>query len=244
VVLVAQDLAAYGRDLEGSGGIVDLLRRLSGVDGLRRLRLLYLHPREITDALIAEMAAEPLVASYFDLSLQHAAGPLLRAMKRPGDGARHLDLIDRIRAADAEAALRSSFIVGFPGETERDVDELASFLRAARLDWAGFFPFSPEEGTPAASLPQRVDEEEAGERLRFLQEVQDEITAGRSAEAVGREVDVVIDLVEDGTPVGRSYREAPEIDGVVLLDRGSAGDWVRARIEAAYGTDTIAEVIG
>lgn len=243
IVLVAQDLAAYGRDIGAPGGIVDLLRFVSDVDGLRTLRLLYLYPREIKPALIEEMTSNPVIAPYFDLSLQHASGRLLRAMRRPGDGARHLEMIQSIRSAAPEAAFRSSFIVGFPGETEADVDLLEEFLVDADLDWAGFFPYSAEEGTPAASLPDPVDEAEAAERTRRLQEVQDAITARHNAEQVGRVLDVVVDQVEDGRPVARSYREAPEIDGVVLLDRGSPGEWLRAKVTAAYGSDLSAEVV-
>ena len=149
----------------------------------------------------------------------------------------------RIRAAAPEAALRSSFIVGFPGETDDDTAGLAAFLEAARLDWAGFFPFSPEEGTPAADLPEQVPAEEAAERVRLLAAIQDRITAERNAAQVGRVFEVLVDLVEEGTPVGRSHREAPEIDGMILLDRGRAGDWLRARVTGSYGTDTVAEVL-
>ncbi|MBI5158220.1 MAG: 30S ribosomal protein S12 methylthiotransferase RimO [Acidimicrobiia bacterium] len=243
IVLVAQDLAAFGRDIDAPGGIVDLLRFVGDVEGLRRLRLLYLYPREISDALIAEMAASPVIAPYFDLSLQHASGSLLRAMRRPGDGERHLDLIARIRRAAPQAALRSSFIVGFPGETESDVDTLERFLEAAELDWAGFFAYSPEEGTPAALLPGRIDGVEIAERTRRLQEVQERITARRNAETVGSEFEVVVDQVEDGTPVARSYREAPEIDGVMLLDEGKPGEWLRVRVTASYGSESTAEVL-
>jgi len=244
VVLVAQDLAAYGRDIDAPGGIVDLIRFVSDIDGLRVLRLLYLYPREITPSLVEEMAANPVVAPYFDLSLQHASGRLLRAMRRPGDGARYLDLIGSIRKAAPDAAFRSSFIVGFPGETEDDADELAAFLEEAELDWAGFFPYSAEEGTPAAGLPGQVAADEAAERSRRLQSIQDDITARRSAAQVGRTLEVVVDQVEDGTPVARSYREAPEIDGVIVLDRGEPGDWVTATITSSYGSDLAAEVVG
>lgn len=243
-VLVAQDLAAYGRDLEAPGGIVELLRFVSDIPGLRRLRLLYLYPRELTGRLIEEIAANPVVAPYFDLSLQHASRRLLGAMRRPGDGDRYLDLIRSIRIAAPPAALRSSFIVGFPGERDAEVEELAEFLLEARLDWAGFFPFSPEEGTPAARFEDHRDAAEVADRLRYLHRTQEEVTAERSAEQVGSEVEVVVDMVEEGTPVGRSYREAPEIDGMILLDRGEPGDWVTARITGAYGADTRAEVIG
>jgi ribosomal protein S12 methylthiotransferase len=243
VVLVAQDLAAYGRDLGEEGGIVGLIQLLSGIEGLDRLRLLYLYPKEIRPALIEEIAGNPVVAPYFDLSLQHASGGLLKTMKRPGDGARHLALIEAIRRADPDAALRSSFIVGFPGETERHVEELADFLEEARLDWAGFFPYSPEEGTPAAHLPGRVGRGEVGERLRRLQEAQEAITAAANLAWLDRETDVLVDQVEDGVPVGRSYRQAPEIDGVVVLDRGAPGQWVRARVVAALGADVEAQAL-
>ena len=243
VVLVAQDLAAYGRDIGAPGGITDLLRFVSDVDGLRRLRLFYLYPKEIRQSLIDEMAANPIVADYFDLSLQHASRDLLRAMKRPGDGERHSDLVERIRIAAPDAALRSSFIVGFPGETDDHVEELAEFLAAARLDWAGFFPYSPEEGTPAAELGRQVGHDEKVERLRYLQSLQDDITTVRNLEQKDRVLDVLVDQVEDGTSVGRSYREAPEIDGVVLLDRGAPGEWLRARVTGGYGTDLVAEVV-
>ncbi|MDX1448732.1 MAG: 30S ribosomal protein S12 methylthiotransferase RimO, partial [Acidimicrobiia bacterium] len=177
IVLVAQDLAAYGRDLGrvtgasgdgGAPGIVDLLRFVSDVDGLDRIRLLYLYPKEIRDSLIAEMATNPRIAPYFDLSLQHASQRLLRGMRRPGSGDRYRELIDKIRDAAPHATLRSSFIVGFPGETDADVDELADFLEEVRLDWAGFFPYSAEEGTPAAELDGRVPRSEIEERLRYL----------------------------------------------------------------------------
>ena len=243
LVLVAQDLTGYGQDLGAPGGLADLLRFLGDVDGLRRLRLLYLHPREVSDGLIAEMAGNPVVAPYFDLSLQHSSGRLLRAMRRPGDAGSHLALIERIRSAAPEAALRSSFIVGFPGETEDDAAGLGQFLEAAQLDWAGFFPFSPEEGTPAAALPGQVPAAAAAERARLLEAVQDGITAERNGAQVGRVVEVLVDLVEDGTPLGRSHREAPEIDGMILLDRGRAGEWLRARVTGSYGSDTVAEVL-
>ncbi len=244
IVLVAQDLAAYGRDIEAPGGIVELLRFLSDVDGLRRLRLYYLYPREIRPALIEEMTGNPVVVPYFDLSLQHVAPHLLRAMKRPGSGERHRALIEDIRHAAPDAALRSSFIVGFPGETDSDVEELAEFLDATRLDWAGFFPYSAEEGTSAAAFDDQIPDDVKAERLRHLQSIQDDITALRNAEQVGRRLEVLVDQVEDGQAVGRSYREAPEIDGVVLVDRGAPGDWLTATVVGGYGTDLVARATG
>ncbi len=164
-------------------------------------------------------------------------------MKRPGDGARHRDLVDRIRKASPTAALRSSFIVGFPGETDDHVEELAEFLSAVGLDWAGFFPYSAEEGTPAADLEGQISHDEKVERLRYLQAIQDDITTTKNLEQRGRTLEVLVDQVEDGTTVARSYREAPEIDGVVLLDEGQPGEWLKAKVTGGYGTDLVAEVV-
>lgn len=244
VVLVAQDLAAYGRDSDRPGDIVDLLRMVSAVPGLRMLRLLYLYPKEIRPRLIEEMTTNPVVAPYFDLSLQHSSPRLLRAMKRSGGAEPYLELIEAIRNAHPDAALRSSFIVGFPGETEDEVSQLASFLKQAALDWAGFFPYSSEEGTPAAALEPRVDEGEVGERLRYLQSVQDDITTSANLDQIGRRHLVLVDQWEEGVAIGRSYRQAPEIDGVITLDRGIPGDWVEVEIQAALGADLEGSVLG
>ena len=241
VVLVAQDLAAYGRD-NGVGSIEALVEDAASVEGLGRLRLYYLYPREIRQHLIDVMAGHSTIANYFDLSLQHASPSLLRSMRRPGSGESHLELIDRIRNAAPDAATRSSFIVGYPGETEDDFDALVAFLEEARLDWAGFFPFSREDGTHAATLPDQVAEDVISERLRHVQRIQDAITASANASVVGSTFSVLVDQVEDGQAVGRSYREAPEIDGVILLDGGEPGTWVTADVVGAYGTDLSAKV--
>jgi ribosomal protein S12 methylthiotransferase len=241
VVLVAQDLAAYGRDND-AGSIERLVEAAASVEGLARLRLYYLYPREIRQGLIDVMSGHPTIANYFDLSLQHSSPRLLRAMRRPGSGDGHLALIERIRIAAPDAAMRSSFIVGFPGETDSDVEDLAEFLRRARLDWAGFFPYSREDGTTAAEMDDQLLPDLIGERLRYIQNVQEEITAEKNVATVGNTVRVLVDQVEDGQTVGRSFREAPEIDGVILLDTGTAGEWVNATIVGAYGTDTTATV--
>jgi ribosomal protein S12 methylthiotransferase len=242
IVLVAQDLAAYGRD-NGAGSIERLVEDAASVDGLGRLRLYYLFPKEIRQGLIDIMTGHPVIANYFDLSLQHSSRTLLRSMRRPGSGSGHLELIARIRSAAPRAATRSSFIVGYPGETEDDLEGLAGFLTEAELDWAGFFPYSAEAGTDAAEMPDQVPSHEIAERLRYLQGIQDEITATKNASMVGSAVDVLIDQVEDGQAVGRSYREAPEIDGMILLDSGGVGEWVSANIDGAYGTDLSATVV-
>jgi ribosomal protein S12 methylthiotransferase len=242
IVLVAQDLAAYGRDND-AGSIERLVEQAASVDGLARLRLYYLYPKEIRHGLIDLMAGHRTIADYFDLSLQHSSPRLLRAMRRPGGGDGHRGLIDRIRTAVPNAAMRSSFIVGFPGETESDVEDLAEFLGDVRLDWAGFFPYSQEDGTAAAEMDDQVPQDAIGERLRYIQNIQDEITLEKNVTTVGSTVRVLVDQVEDGQAVGRSYREAPEIDGVILLDGGTPGEWVDATIVGAYGTDTTAAVV-
>ncbi len=237
IVLVAQDLAAYGRDADETWNIVDLIRFVSGVADLHAVRLLYLYPKEIRQSLIDEMASNERIASYFDLSLQHASRSLLRGMKRPGDGDRYRRLIQDIRSSAPDATLRSSFIVGFPGETEDDVEELAEFLQDVRLDWAGFFPYSAEQGTPAADMANHVARPDIEERLRHLQAIQEDITADVNAATVGDVIGVLVDQVEDGVPVGRSSREAPEIDGMITLDQGRPGDLVKVEITGAFGPD-------
>ncbi|MGH9041433.1 MAG: MiaB/RimO family radical SAM methylthiotransferase, partial [Acidimicrobiia bacterium] len=244
LVLVAQDLAWYGRDAGDPGSLVPLLRQLDGlaVEGLARIRLLYLYPSQVHDPLVATMLELPTVVPYFDLSLQHAAAGLLRRMQRWGSGERFAAIIESIRAQEPAAAFRSSFIVGFPGETEEDHDELAAFLEEAALDWAGFFPFSAEEGTPAARMDGEVPAEVVAERLSELGEIQDRITrAGRDA-LVGERVEVMVDRGDEG----RTHREAPEIDGVVRLRGGSRlrpGAVVEAEVTEAIGPDLVAAPI-
>lgn len=243
VVLVAQDLAAYGRDIEAPGGLPELLAFLEDIEGLRRLRLLYLHPREITDRLLSAMTTGRVVTPYFDLSLQHVSGQLLRKMKRPGNTDKHAALVARIRELSPEAALRSSFIVGFPGETEDHVEELSEFLADVRLDWAGFFPYSAEPGTPASEMTDQIPRPVAMERLRYLSGIQEEVTEARHSEWLGRSDSILVDQVEDDVPIGRSHRHAPEIDGVVRLDGGAVGDWVDVEYTGVFGPDMEATVL-
>ncbi len=248
LVLVAQDLAWYGRDAGEPGALAPLLRRLDGLadHGLARVRLLYLYPSEVRDPLVATMLELPTVVPYFDLSLQHADRRLLARMKRWGSGDRFLELIRDIRAAAPDAAFRSSFIVGFPGETEPQHAALLEFLDVAELDWGGFFPFSAEDGTPAATMDGVVAPDLMAERLRECAAAQDRITQARRDALVrtGAELDVLVDGIDDdtGDAIGRTHREAPEIDGVVRLRGADAatGALVRARAVGAEGPDLLA----
>ena len=234
VVLVAQDLASYGRDIGRPGAILDLVARVSA--RVPRVRLLYLYPSELNDALVETICATGV--AYFDLSLQHVSRPLLRRMRRWGDGDRFVERIAAIRRREPDAAFRSSFIVGYPGETEEDHDRLLSFLADVELDWAGFFPFSLEDGTYAAGLDGGVDGELVDERIRELGELQDSITASRRAALVGRSIEVLVD--EPGA--GRSHREAPEIDGVVAVPPSiPVGTLATVTVTGAAGSDLDAE---
>jgi ribosomal protein S12 methylthiotransferase len=252
IVLVAQDLAWYGRDAGAPGALAPLLRQLDSLraHGLQRVRLLYLYPSEVKNPLVSTMLELESVVPYFDLSLQHAAPGLMRAMKRWGSGERFTAIIEGIRAEQPDAVFRSSFIVGFPGESEADHETLLSFLADVRLDWAGFFAFSREDGTAAANLPDVVPETLVRERLRECSEVQEPITDSARAALVGSEVDVLVDgLDDDGeTLIGRTYREAPEIDGVVRLAGADVfarpGAVVRATVSGAEGPDLDAKVGG
>lgn len=237
IVLVAQDLASYGNDDGRRGALAPLVRAVSA--RVERVRLLYLYPSSLTDGLI-DAILETEVA-YFDLSLQHVSPPLLRNMRRYGSGARFLERIAAIRARAPEAAFRSSFILGYPGETEEDHDALLAFLAEARLDWAGFFTFSREEGTYAADLPDAVDPALAAERARECGELQDRITAERRGALVGTTTTVLV----DAPGIGRSHREAPEIDGVIRFGAsvGPRGALRTVRIVESEGPDLLAEAI-
>jgi ribosomal protein S12 methylthiotransferase len=210
IVLVAQDLAAYGRDQgQGERSIIPLVQQVA--ERVERVRLLYLYPSDLTDALVDTICATGV--PYFDLSLQHVSAPLLRQMRRWGDGERFIERVRTIRDREPGAALRSNFIVGYPGETEADHDQLLSFVEEAQLDWCGFFAYSREEGTYAADLDGVVDRGLVSERLHELRELQDRITAARRDTLIGEAVRVLVDAPGEG----RTYREAPEIDGVVTV---------------------------
>jgi ribosomal protein S12 methylthiotransferase RimO len=247
VCLVAENSTSYGKDLGGREALVQLLRDLAGIDGLRRVRLNYLQPDELTGGLLEEMAANPVVCSYFDLSLQHASAPVLRRMRRGGSAEGFLDLVGRIRALDPDAAFRSNFILGFPGERAADVRELEAFLEAARLDWVAFFAWSPEDGTAALELDGRVPAATARARVERVQEVQDGLLAEAQEAWVGRRLEVLVERVEgDGGVEGRSFREAPDADGVVRVEGTAArvGEYLPVVVTAARGPELLARPAG
>ena len=236
VVLVAQDLASWARDQSDTSlGIVDLVKEISQL--VPWVRLLYLYPSSLTGELVEVIASSPV--PYFDLSLQHVSAPLLRKMRRWGDGERFTGIINRVRDLRPEATFRTNFIVGYPGETEADHDELIRFLEKNEIDWCGFFPYSKESGTYAETLGGEVPEALVMERLRELADLQDRITEKKQDSQIGNRMSVLI----ESQGIARSHREAPEIDGLIHVpDTLKAGSFETVVIREALGVDLKAEI--
>ena len=246
ICLIAQDLTAYGRDLAGDASLARLLRALAvRVPEVRWLRLLYAYPSSVTDELLEVIADEPAVCKYLDMPLQHISDRLLRAMRRERSGGAIRRLIDRIRRAVPAIALRTSFIVGFPGETEADVRELCAFLEETEFDHVGVFRYSQEDNTPAAALADQVAEPVKSERWERVMAVQARVARRRAAAHCGRAAEVLVEGRDArGRLVGRTRGQAPEIDGrTYLRGRAEAGDLVQARIVGAKTYDLIGEII-
>ncbi len=219
--LVSENSTSYGKDLGNLRLLEEVLPSLAATPGIERVRISYLQPAELRPGLIEAIAGTPGVAPYFDLSFQHASGPLLRAMRRFGDRKRFLGLIDRIRTVSPEAGIRSNFIVGFPGETAGDLHELELFLSSARLDAIGVFGYSDEDGTEAASLPGKLDEAAVARRVEEVAGLADELMAQRGADRVGETVEVLIEeRLGDGLFDGRAAHQAPEVDGATTVQAG------------------------
>ncbi|MGH3155412.1 MAG: 30S ribosomal protein S12 methylthiotransferase RimO, partial [Streptosporangiaceae bacterium] len=225
----------------------ELLPGLAAVPGIAAVRVSYLQPAELRPGLIGVLTATPGVAPYFDLSFQHASGRVLRAMRRFGDEQRFGDLLDRIRQACPQAGVRSNFIVGFPGETEEDLDTLMSFLGAARLDAIGVFGYSDEDGTEAASLTGQLDQAEIARRVEEVSALADEMMAQRSGERIGETTDVLLERrLRGGRYEGRAAHQAPEVDGTTTVLGGAdghPGDLVRAKFTGADGVDLVADAL-
>ena len=213
LILVAQDTTAYGRDCYGEYRLPQLLHELARLPALEWLRILYAYPSRITPQLVETMAAEAKVVPYLDLPLQHASAPILRRMRRPADLAAVGRVIANLRRAMPAIALRSTFIVGFPGEGEEDFQILLDFLDMVQFDWVGAFKYSPEAATTAASLADQVPEEVKEERYQRLMLHQQPVTRSRNELWVGRQVQVLVEKPD----AGRSFRQAPEVDGLIYL---------------------------
>ncbi len=253
LVLIGQDLGSYGLDISGNRMLPDLLRSLAeipvapGGSGEFRVRVMYIHPDNFPDGIVGIMrSAGDRIIPYFDLPFQHASARILHSMNRRGDADRYLGIVDSIRSGLPESMIRSTFLVGFPGESEEDFDLLMRFQQEARLDWAGVFQYSREEGTTAWNLKPRVSAKTAKQRKRMLEETQTAVTSTRLARFVGSVVDVLVEeRMEDGEhSIGRGWMQAPDVDGLTLL-HGSfePGTMIRARIDAVNGVDFEAHMV-
>ena len=246
LVLVSQDSVMWGRDT-GGADLPTLLRRLDLVDGIERIRLMYLHPQGLSDRLIDVMLESDKVVPYFDLSLQHVVPRVLRSMGRWGSAARFERIIDRVRRHDPFAAVRATFILGFPGETDDDVVELQRFVSDAELDWIGTFGYSREEGTRSHSLPDQVPEVSVRERVERVSAVAEDAMARRAASLIGTTRRVLVErfLMGDGLWSGRSEREAPEVDGEIRFTADEplrVGSYVDVAVTGSVGADLVGEV--
>jgi ribosomal protein S12 methylthiotransferase RimO len=249
LVLVSENSTSYGKDLGDPRALEKLLPQLAAVDGIVRVRASYLQPAETRPGLVEVIATTPGIAAYYDLSFQHSSEPVLRRMRRFGSTERFLELLESARRSAPGAGARSNFIVGFPGETEADVDELVRFLTDARLDAIGVFDYSDEEGTEAAGLDHKVGEDAVKRRYDRITSLAEELCAQRAEDRLGSLVEVLVDAVDDGEVEGRAEHQAPEVDGSTTLVAGEQGvdlaalrpgDLVQARVTATEGVDLVA----
>jgi ribosomal protein S12 methylthiotransferase RimO len=245
--LVSENSTSYGKDLGDVRLLETLLPELAAVDGIDRVRVSYLQPAETRPGLVEAIATTPGVSPYFDLSFQHASPPVLRRMRRFGDPDSFLDLLDRVRALAPTAGVRSNVIVGFPGETDDDLQTLCDFLVAARLDVTGVFGYSDEDGTEAEGFDGKLDDDEIRARVEHVTDLVEQLTADRAAERLGESVDVLVETLEaalDGPSAeGRADHQGPEVDGTTRLVGGTCavGDLVPAVVVASEGADLVAE---
>jgi ribosomal protein S12 methylthiotransferase RimO len=243
--LVSENSTSYGKDLGDLRLLETLLPELAALDGVERVRVSYLQPAETRPGLVSAIAGTPGVADYFDLSFQHASHAVLRRMRRFGDPESFLALLDQIRSQAPLAGVRSNVIVGFPGETEEDLETLCDFLEASRMDAVGVFGYSDEDGTEAATYDGKLDEDEIRARTEHVTRLAEELTAQRAEERIGERVDVLLEsLTDDGTAEGRAAHQGPEVDGsttvVDLPDGAYVGAIVPAVVTASDGVDLVA----
>ena len=241
--LVSENSTSYGKDLGDLRLLETLLPEIAGLDGVDRVRVSYLQPAETRPGLIEAIATTPGVVPYFDLSFQHASPTVLRRMRRFGDPESFLGLLEKVRVLAPHAGVRSNVIVGFPGETEQDLETLCAFLTDARMDVTGVFGYSDEDGTEAESYTDKLDQDEVWARAQHVTALVEELNAQRAEERIGEEVEVLVESTEDGEPVGRAAHQGPEVDGTTSLPGSTAtvGDLVRAVVVDSAGVDLVAQ---
>jgi ribosomal protein S12 methylthiotransferase len=252
VTLIGQDTTCYGEDFGLKDGLALLLEKLAGIEDLRWIRFLYAYPNKITGRLLETMASHEKICAYIDVPLQHASASVLKRMKRGGGGDLFLRSIEKMRRTIPDVTLRSSFIVGFPGETESEFEQLCDFVREAEFDWMGAFGYSDQEGANAFALDEKLSGREIERRRKYLMQIQRRISKKRKKALVGRELDLLLEGVSEETDLlleGRTPRHAPEIDGKVFVNdvpdgpRPRPGEFYRCQITEAHDYDLVAKII-
>lgn len=248
LILVAQETTLYGKDLYGEKSLHVLLRELAKISGIRWIRILYCYPEEITDELIQVMKEEPKVCHYLDLPIQHANDEILKRMGRRTSKQELVDIIGKLRREIPDICLRTTLITGFPGETKEQHEELMDFVDEMEFDRLGVFTYSPEEDTPAAVMPDQIDEEVKEARQAELMELQQDIAFDNAQDMVGREVLVMVEgkVADENAYVGRTYRDAPNVDGLIFINTDEellSGDFARVKVTGAVDYDLIGELL-
>jgi ribosomal protein S12 methylthiotransferase len=252
ITLIGQDTTCYGEDLGLKDGLALLLDKLAGIEGLRWIRFLYAYPNKITGKLLETVAAHENICSYIDVPLQHASPSALKRMKRGGGGQVFLRSIERMRRTIPNLTLRTSFIVGFPGETEREVEELCAFVREAQFDWMGTFAYSDEQGAAAYALEGKLPSREIERRRKRLMQIQKEISKKKKRSLIGKQFDLLLEGPSQETELlleGRTEMHAPEIDGKVFVNDIPEGRYVapgefhRCQITEAHDYDLVAKIV-
>lgn len=248
LILVAQETTLYGKDLYGEKSLHILLKKLCEISGLRWIRILYCYPEEITDELIQVIKEEPKICNYLDLPIQHANDKILGRMGRRTSKQELVDIIGKLRSEIPDICLRTTLITGFPGETQEQHEELMEFVDEMEFGRLGVFTYSPEEDTPAAEMPDQIDEEVKLDRQAELMELQQEIAFDNAQDMVGREVLVMIEgkVADENAYVGRTYRDAPNVDGLIFINTDEellSGDFARVRVTGAVDYDLIGELL-
>ncbi len=248
LILVAQETTLYGKDLYGEKSLHKLLRKLCRIDGLRWIRILYCYPEEIDENLIQVMKEEPKICHYLDLPIQHADDEILKKMGRRTTKSQLIEIIQRLREEIPDIVLRTTLITGFPGETRTQHQELLDFVNEMEFDRLGVFTYSQEEDTPAADMPEQISEEVKNDRQAEIMELQQEIAFDLAEDMIGREIIVMVEgkVADENAYVGRTYMDAPNVDGLIFIDAEEemvSGDFARVRVTGALEYDLIGELI-
>ena len=248
LILVAQETTLYGKDLYGEKSLHILLKELCKISGLRWIRVMYCYPEEITDELIQVMKEKPKICHYLDLPIQHANDVILKRMGRRTSKQELIEIVQKLRREIPDICLRTTLITGFPGETQEQHEELMDFVDEMEFDRLGVFTYSPEEDTPAAEMPEQIEEEVKVERQAELMELQQEIAFDCAEQMIGREVLVMIEgkVADENVYVGRTYRDAPGVDGLIFIETGEellSGDFAKVKVTGAQEYDLIGEVL-